>query len=106
MNYVVQPGDTLWSIASRFGTSVQAIMQANGLTNPNYIYVGLTLYIPIPGPPFPPAPPYPPGPPFPPSPPAPDNLDRRVTRLERQVERLSNEVERLRRRVERLEQQS
>ena len=92
MNYVVQPGDTLWSIASRFGTSVQAIMQANGLTNPNYIYVGLTLYIPIPGPPFPP------------SPPAPDNLERRVTRLERQVERLSNEFERLRRRVERLEQ--
>jgi LysM repeat protein len=94
MNYVVQPGDTLWSIASRFGTSVQAIMQANGLTNPNYIYVGLTLYIPIPGPPFPP------------SPPAPDNLERRVTRLERQVERLSNEFERLRRRVDRLEQQS
>lgn len=94
MNYVVQPGDTLWSIASRFGTSVQAIMQANGLTNPNYIYVGLTIYIPIPGPPFPP------------SPPAPDNLERRVTRLERQVERLSNEIERLRRRVDRLEQQS
>lgn len=94
MNYVVQPGDTLWSIASRFGTSVQAIMQANGLTNPNYIYVGLTIYIPIPGPPFPP------------SPPAPDNLVRRVTRLERQVERLSNEIERLRRRVDRLEQQS
>jgi LysM repeat protein len=92
MNYVVQPGDTLWSIASRFGTSVQAIMQANGLTNPNYIYVGLTIYIPIPGPPFPP------------SPPAPDNLERRVARLERQVERLSNEFERLRRRVERLEQ--
>lgn len=100
MNYVVQPGDTLWSIASRFGTSVQAIMQANGLANPNFIYVGLTLYIPIPGPPFPPAPP------FPPSPPAPDNLERRVTRLERQVERLSNETERLRRRVDRLEQQS
>ncbi len=94
MNYVVQPGDTLWSIASRFGTSVQAIMQANGLTNPNYIYVGLTIYIPIPGPPFPP------------SQPAPDNLERRVTRLERQVERLSNEFERLRRRVDRLEQQS
>lgn len=94
MNYVVQPGDTLWSIASRFGTSVQAIMQANGLTNPNYIYVGLTLYIPIPSPPFPP------------TPPVPDNLERRVTRLERQVERLTNEFERLRRRVDRLEQQS
>ena len=102
MNYIVQPGDTLWSIASRFGTTVQAIMQANGLTNPNFIYAGLRLYIPVPGPPpFPPGPPFPPAPPLPPGP---DNIDRRVTRLERQVERLSNEVDRLRRRIERLEQ--
>lgn len=104
MNYIVQPGDTLWSIASRFGTTVQAIMQANGLSNPNFIYAGLRLYIPVPGPPFPPVPPTPPFPPAPPFPPGPDNIDRRVTRLERQVERLSNEVDRLRRRIERLEQ--
>lgn len=44
--YVVQPGDTLWSIALRFGTSPWAIAVANGLRNPNLIYVGQRLIIP------------------------------------------------------------
>jgi LysM repeat protein len=44
--YVVQRGDTLYSIAVRYGTSVQAIMQANGLSNPNLIWVGQRLRIP------------------------------------------------------------
>jgi tetratricopeptide (TPR) repeat protein len=43
--YVVRPGDTLYSIARQHGTTVQAIMAANGLTNYN-IYVGQQLYIP------------------------------------------------------------
>ncbi|HHY92124.1 MAG TPA: LysM peptidoglycan-binding domain-containing protein [Firmicutes bacterium] len=30
--YVVQPGDTLWSIARRFGVTVEEIMRANNLT--------------------------------------------------------------------------
>lgn len=58
--YCVQPGDTLGTIAARFGTTVYAIMQANGLSNPNYIYVGQWLNIPgacCPAPPAPPAPP-------------------------------------------------
>lgn len=101
MSYTVQPGETLWSIAARYGTTVQAIMQANGLTNPNAIYPGLRLYIPISG-----GQPYPPGPPFPPppGPPGGGSLERRVDRLERQVDRLNNEVDRLERRVNRLEQ--
>ena len=45
--YVVQPGDTLFSLARRFGTSVQAIMEANGLANFN-IRVGQQLTIPTP----------------------------------------------------------
>lgn len=44
--YIVQPGDTLGAIAWRFGTTVWAIAQANGIWNPNLIYIGQTLYIP------------------------------------------------------------
>jgi len=44
--YIVQPGDTLSAIAWCFGTTVWAIAQANGVWNPNLIYVGQTLYIP------------------------------------------------------------
>jgi len=44
--YIVQPGDTLWSIARRFGTTVDAIAWVNGIINPNYIYVGQRLIIP------------------------------------------------------------
>ena len=44
--YIVQPGDTLWRISRQFGTSVDAIVQANNIPNPNLIYVGQTLEIP------------------------------------------------------------
>ncbi len=44
--YVVRRGDTLYSIARRLGTTVDAIMRLNGLTNPNVIYVGQRLRIP------------------------------------------------------------
>ncbi len=44
--HVVQPGETLSSIAARYGTTPQAIAQANGLRNPNLIYVGQRLSIP------------------------------------------------------------
>jgi tetratricopeptide (TPR) repeat protein len=43
--YVVRRGDTLYSIARRHGTTVEAIMQANGLTSYT-IYVGQRLYMP------------------------------------------------------------
>ena len=43
--YVVRPGDTLMAIAWRFGTTVWAIAQANGIWNPNLIYVGQVLYM-------------------------------------------------------------
>ena len=44
--YVVQSGDTLDSIARRFGTTANALMSANDLTNPNLIYVGQRLNVP------------------------------------------------------------
>ena len=64
--YVVRPGDTMYSIANRFGTTVWAIAQANGIVNPSRIYSGQVLFIPAVGP----LPPYPPGPqpPLPPQP--------------------------------------
>jgi LysM repeat protein len=45
-SYLVRRGDTLAAIAARHGTTVQAIVQANGLANPNYIYPGQRLAIP------------------------------------------------------------
>ncbi|MDY7041816.1 MAG: LysM peptidoglycan-binding domain-containing protein, partial [Chloroflexota bacterium] len=54
--YFVRTGDTLWSIARRFGTTVEAIVQANGIINLNYIQVGQKLYIPGGIPPPAPAP--------------------------------------------------
>jgi len=44
--HVVRYGDTLYSIARRYGTSVQAIMNANGLRNANFIWAGQRLAIP------------------------------------------------------------
>lgn len=43
--YTVQSGDTLSSIASKFGTSYQALASLNGISNPNLIYVGQVLSI-------------------------------------------------------------
>jgi len=47
--YIVQPGDVLWRIALKFGVSASAIIAANGLTNPNLLFVGQRLIIPVPG---------------------------------------------------------
>lgn len=44
--YVVQNGDTLQTIAARFGTTAQAIAAANNLPNVNYIQAGMRLTIP------------------------------------------------------------
>lgn len=43
-SYLVQPGDTLSSIASRLGTSTQYLAARNGLANPDVIYTGQMLY--------------------------------------------------------------
>lgn len=44
--YVVQEGDTLFSIAMRFRVTVTALAQYNGISNINLIYMGQTLRIP------------------------------------------------------------
>lgn len=43
--YIVQRGDNLYSIAKRFNTTVQNIVNNNGISNPNLIYPGQSLII-------------------------------------------------------------
>lgn len=43
--YIVQPGDTLSKIAVRHNTTVAALIAANGITNPDRIWVGQRLRI-------------------------------------------------------------
>jgi LysM repeat protein len=44
--YIIQRGDTLRIIAERFGVTINALAAANGIANPNTIYVGQALVIP------------------------------------------------------------
>jgi LysM repeat protein len=57
--YTVQPGDTLYKIATWYGSTVYAITTANNIANPNLIYAGSTLWIPtaVPTQPIEPPPP-------------------------------------------------
>lgn len=44
--YEIRPGDTLWAIAIRFDTSVEALVRLNQLQNPDLILYGSTLIVP------------------------------------------------------------
>lgn len=61
--HLVQAGQTLGAIALRYGVTVEAILQANGLTDPNRLDVGQVLVIPVAVPPTPTVPPSPTVPP-------------------------------------------
>ena len=45
IEYVVRPGDTLWQLSQRFGTTVNAIMNLNGLSS-DLLQIGQVLKIP------------------------------------------------------------
>jgi LysM repeat protein len=44
--YIVQPGDTLYGIAVRTKVPLQALMQANGISDPTTIQAGQVLVLP------------------------------------------------------------
>lgn len=46
INYTVQPGDTLTAIARRYGVTVQSIVDANDIANPDLIDIGDSFIIP------------------------------------------------------------
>ena len=45
--YVVQPGDTLSRVATRLGISVDDLARYNGIADPDLIYSGQALYLPL-----------------------------------------------------------
>ncbi|KAG2722846.1 hypothetical protein I3760_02G145900 [Carya illinoinensis] len=56
MSYVMKDGDSVQSLASRFGVSMDSIEQVNGIDDPDNITVGAVYYIPlnsVPGEPYP-----------------------------------------------------
>ncbi|PIA42927.1 hypothetical protein AQUCO_02000401v1 [Aquilegia coerulea] len=56
MSYVLEDGDTIDSLASRFGVSMDSIESVNGIANPDNVSVGSLYYIPlnsVPGEPYP-----------------------------------------------------
>ncbi|XP_057504842.1 lysM domain receptor-like kinase 3 isoform X2 [Actinidia eriantha] len=56
MSYVMGDGDSVQSLASRFGVSMDSIESVNGLDNPDNVSVGSLYYIPlnsVPGEPYP-----------------------------------------------------
>ena len=44
--YVVKEGDSLWSIAAHFGLSLEALIEANGITDPSQLTIGSQIFIP------------------------------------------------------------
>ncbi len=45
--YVVQVGDSLLGIASRYNVSIDAVVEANNLANPDFVFSGQRLVIPV-----------------------------------------------------------
>ncbi|MFN8471803.1 MAG: LysM peptidoglycan-binding domain-containing protein [Anaerolineae bacterium] len=43
--YTIQPGDSVSSIAARFGVSDVSLIQVNNIINPNYIHAGVTIRV-------------------------------------------------------------
>ncbi|MCL5964954.1 MAG: LysM peptidoglycan-binding domain-containing protein, partial [Deinococcus sp.] len=51
-SYTVQPGDTLFSIARRYGTTLAQLAEINGIADPSKITAGQVLRLPADAPAF------------------------------------------------------
>jgi LysM repeat protein len=49
--YIVKAGDSLAKIAKKFNTTIAALVELNGIANPDHLIEGTTLKIPPPNPP-------------------------------------------------------
>lgn len=49
ITYVVQPGDTIYTVANKFGSTVSAIVEANNIIDPDVLFTGQVLRIPVEG---------------------------------------------------------
>ena len=58
----VPPGVSLFTLSRLFGTPVEAIATASGISNPSLVFAGQLVIIPLPGEPVPAPPPCPPCP--------------------------------------------
>ncbi|KNZ69794.1 peptidoglycan-binding lysin domain-containing protein [Thermincola ferriacetica] len=47
MPYIIKAGDTYYSIALRYNTSVPALIAANPGVNPNFLQIGQTICVPV-----------------------------------------------------------
>ena len=47
ITYRIQYGDTLGGIARRYGTTIAVLAQLNGIRNPNRIYAGQVIRVPV-----------------------------------------------------------
>ncbi|WP_010249281.1 LysM peptidoglycan-binding domain-containing protein [Acetivibrio cellulolyticus] len=47
ISYTIQSGDTLYKIAAKYNTTYQAILTVNPGLNPNRLYIGQQIYIPV-----------------------------------------------------------
>ncbi len=47
VTYEVAPGDSLWGIAAKFGTTAAAILDANGMDEDDFLAIGQQLIIPV-----------------------------------------------------------
>ena len=52
-SYAIQPGDTFFALARRFGVSLQALLAANPQADPNNLQIGQVVCIPVPPAPSP-----------------------------------------------------